>query len=174
MDLSCSITDGRFREQRSRLLEKVNGDSSKIVYIIETSNLSKLNKMYPSYRGALVNLIMFHNIRVVYTKDVQDTYETVMSLVKKLSEGEIGTIHTQNYGGLITKRQKKTDNIVINQLTCIVGVSLKIATSIKDKYNLTCINQLCELLKADPDILVKDTLVKSKLSSNIHKALITK
>ena len=75
-DLYSSIIDGRFREQKSRLLDSL-GDSNKICYLIEGSS-SKLitTKKVNMIRGSIVNLIFKHRYSVItcllYTSDAAD------------------------------------------------------------------------------------------------------
>ena len=76
-DLLCSIKDGRFREQRTRLMET----NVKIIYIIEGNIIS--DKLI---QGALENLALRHNICIIPTANEQQTIQVIKSLYNKIGQ----------------------------------------------------------------------------------------
>ena len=177
-DLCSSITDARFREQKTRLLNSVK-DPYKIIYIIEGSKkTARLSKKIMD--SALLNLMFKHHYHVIFTIDINDTVDTVKLLYEKIKTNVIDTKLDFNnkISPLPSKLIKKSDsiqpNIFIHQLAVIPGVSIDIAQKISMIYpNMI---SLLNALKEDASIL-KDIHVTSKrklgkkLSDKIYTSL---
>lgn len=168
-DLYSSIIDGRFREQKSRLLDSL-GDSNKICYLIEGYS-SKLitTKKVNMIRGSIVNLIFKHQYRVITTQNKIDTFDHILLLYKKYKNGEFQITNqpSENTVKLIRKCENLENSKLLNQLCLIPGISPPIAnaiilwlqdkgevslpkTSIKDKV---CIKTIIDLYnKNDCDL----------------------
>jgi ERCC4-type nuclease len=139
-DLSSSIKDSRFREQKSRLLSVYRPEQ--IVYIIEDSGRSSsiINHNLPeaTLRSAILNLAFKHGFKVVVTKNLNDTVNVLRVLHDKLSKGELN--ESEEYGkqdiGFIPIKKSKIsqDNALACQLTTIPGVSTGIALRIQEEY----------------------------------------
>lgn len=135
-DLSASIKDGRFREQKTRLLEST-GDPQRVIYIIEgyTNNFNKRLLPKDTLDSAIMNLSFKHNYKVLYTFSSEDTFYKLKKLYKKIKDKEFfGESTPGNKTNLISKTQKMSNNIFVNQLCVIPGVSKSIADSIVLKY----------------------------------------
>jgi ERCC4-type nuclease len=159
-DLSSSIIDGRFREQKGRLLESVN-DPCKILYIIE-NNKNKVTVSENVLQSAIINLIFKHGYKMLQTKDNNDTFNNVLLLYKKVRNGEINNTNNSNIvTRMISKSDKLKANIFVNQLCIIPGVSQIIAESIKNKY-INMNNLISEWNKLDQ---IKE---KEMMLMNIH------
>jgi ERCC4-type nuclease len=131
-DLSSSILDGRFREQKKRLLDSIS-DPSKITYIIENCSGSSSHKLQKNIlNGAILNLIYKHNYKVLQTTNSQNTFEMLTSLYTKYATNDIDIIGTSKK--LIKRSESAQNNKFINQLTLITGVSPNIASKIAEKY----------------------------------------
>lgn len=149
-DLSSSITDGRFREQKTRLLESIQ-DTNKICYLIEGNKgiVERDNFMLSNtiINGSLLNLSFRHKYHVIQTENKQDSFNMIMLLYKKFKNKEF---EQQSGGGDSVKLLKRSDKLIanklINQLCLIPGVSQRVATiiigypfntikSLIDKYN---------------------------------------
>jgi ERCC4-type nuclease len=132
-DLSASIKDSRFREQKQRLLDSLQ-DPGKICYLIENeSNKKVLSENI--INGAILNLIFKHHYKVVNTKDKLDTFNNIMLLYKKFQNDDFnvickGDFVKPNKIKLIKKSEKIESEKIINQLCLISGVSIIIAESI--------------------------------------------
>lgn len=180
-DLCSSITDGRFREQKSRLLQSTN-DPSKICYLIEGNKnvLDNFSLSHKIINGSILNLTFKHNYHIIQTENKQDTYNMIILLYNKLKTGEF---EKNNENTLDIKLLKRSDKIVENkllhQLCLIPGVSLKIAKSIEsypfvsikdlvDKYNSIQSVKDKELLLADIAITEKRRVGKA-LSKKIYE-----
>jgi crossover junction endonuclease MUS81 len=182
-DLSASIKDGRFREQKMRLLESV-GDSQRVIYIIEGyQNLfSNKKRLLPkdTLDSAIMNLMLKHHYIVFYTQNPQDTFEKLKKLYKKIVDKDIGEQLGNTNCNLISKTQKSSDNIFVNQLCMIPGVSKTIADSIAGKFST-----MKELLdsynncdnKKEMELMLVNTEINSKrkigkiLSKKIYTSL---
>ena len=85
-DLLSSINDGRYREQKSRLLS--NFKKSQICYIIENEISASLNKYRKSGRqiviGALVNKCFRDGLKTIKTRNIEETCEFLANICKKV------------------------------------------------------------------------------------------
>jgi ERCC4-type nuclease len=178
-DLCSSIKDGRFSEQKSRLLDTID-DPSKIIYIIEGDR----NKILPIYNvpkstidSAIQNLIFKHKYKVIFTDSTEETIENILLLYKKLVNNDF-----ESKGSTIKIVKKGTNsnqNVFMNMLCAIPGVNTKTAKAINYKYKSMNeliraydidVSGLKELLLSDIDISEKRKLGIS-LSTKIYKSL---
>lgn len=178
-DLCSSIIDGRFREQKSRLTESIT-DTSKIVYIIEGSKKiipasSKITS--GTVNSSILNLLFKHNFKVIRTEDLLDTFNNIKNLYKKVENKEFdkggGVIEVKPVK-LIKKGDKLNENVFINQLGVISGVSLNIAKKIREKYS--CMNDLIIAFEGGAEILkdlniTETKKIGKKLSVKIYNSL---
>lgn len=171
-DLSASIKDGRFREQKQRLLESIK-DNSKIVYIIEGE---WNNKLLPKniIDGAILNLIFIHNYKVIRTNSLDNTIEMMKLMYKKIETNKISKESESENGlcVLISKKDKDKTKIFENQLCMINGVSLKIAEAIKKKYkSIFCLIEtyMQKETEKEKELLLVDLVITDK--RKIGKAL---
>lgn len=77
-DLEASVMDGRYREQRGRLLTYSQETGARIVYIIEKSKLR--NWSQDTIRKFIIRLQLVHGITVFETVSTHDTAQFVRSL----------------------------------------------------------------------------------------------
>ena len=146
-DLLSSINDGRYREQKSRLLS--NFKKSQICYIIENEISSSLNKYRKSGRqiviGALVNKCFRDGLKTIKTKNIEETCEFLANICKKVvtnpdffevSESANNSHDSNKVDSYVANiKIAKKDNITpqrfsILSLTIIPGVSFNIASTI--------------------------------------------
>ena len=188
-DLYSSIQDGRYKEQKIRLMG--NYSIEKIVYIIEGNisqqniNFFKNSKSITS--GALLNMTFRDKIKVLRTKDINETCELLYSIGSKIIKNpEFFSVSnngntTDSISYLDTIKMAKKDNMNpklcnILQLSQIPGVSKMMAQTIIEKYgsisNLICEYQKiglndesCEKVKKD--ILKNIQLTNRKLGPTI-------
>ena len=129
-DLSSSIMDGRYKEQKQRLL----ASQKKIVYIIE--GLSKNNRglKYSTLQSAILNMQFRDNITVVRTKNIEETASMLIMMKDKLkfiNSEQCSPIAEYTPVMSLKKKNNMTKDVVyLNQLSCIPGVSHKIAKDI--------------------------------------------
>lgn len=138
-DFSSSIIDGRYNEQKTRLKES----NAYIIYIIEGLTKGKRGVNMNTILSAMYSLHKRDGFHVMRTKDVQETYD-VMNIINRRFENDEKPIDDC----LIIKRNKNKDTY-LNMLTCINGISQKIAEDIKINY--TNMSELLEHVKKSND-----------------------
>lgn len=160
-DLAASIKDGRHREQKSRLETM---DKSKIIMLIEGSinkpnDSIKYNRIDPyTIISSIYNTMFRDNFHVLHTSSPEETVFCLFNYVKKLYKTGLDFMKiedkpTMEENLIATMKLKKKDNITvdtfsISALSCIPGVSSKIATDLIAKYsNIT--NLLIEITGQD-------------------------
>lgn len=175
-DLCSSITDGRFRQQKERLLESTN-DASKILYIIERSNFHMNDTTRSYYNGALQNLLYKHHYKLLFTENLQDTFNNLCTLYKKFINGDFSKITNVAPTKLISKSSKLSNNIFALQLSAIPGLSYDTAQIIAKAYpSMSSLVNIYIDNKLDPFIL-SEFIIKDKrklgkaMSSKIYKTL---
>lgn len=181
-DLSSSIIDGRFREQKQRLLESVQYPE-KIIYIIE-GQTSTYEQTVPksTLNSSILNLMFKHKYNVIQTSNVLETYETIVMLYNKLLNDDFKISERTNItvNKLIKKSNVINDNILIHMLSVIPGVSVNIAKKISEQYkNLPeLINNYNSLLtQVGKENMLSDIKVTNKrklgtvLSTKIYNSL---
>ena len=140
-DLLASIKDGRYKEQKKRLLSNIT--STNITYIIEGDNVVSNNKYNSNIlHGSYLHTMFRDNIRVVYTKNTSDTATFIMILCSKLLDNpDKFTKYSQpeSYTDCLKLKKKKIENIDVNncyimQLSQIPNISSVIAKNIVAIY----------------------------------------
>jgi ERCC4-type nuclease len=180
-DLCSSITDGRFREQKTRLFDSI-GDTSKICYFIEGSK-SKARMSNTIINGAILNLIYKHKYTVVSTENKDDTFFTIVCLYKKwlnneyelidksqLNTNQLNTnqLNTQVQNNEPMKLLKRSDKInsdkFIHQLCLVPGISVSIANVIYSYIKLN--NNELDNNDLDNNDLNNNELNNNELNNN--------
>ncbi len=154
-DLEASILDGRYREQRGRILAFCEENKTQPMYILEGSLSSSTGRLQKSALMKFIQrLILHYQIPVIQTASIHETAELLQTMMEQWKEDPTRLKQT-------TERIKMTDNIHVhrksntadpNQFTvsCLVqcnGISTKIAEAILAK---------CGSLKAVMEIPVKE------------------
>ena len=160
-DLISSIHDGRYREQKARMLSTYN--QRYLSYIIEDDDIisSKVySKNKSTIQGAYINTLFRDNIRILFTKNISETVTLILSIAIKMVDNPKKFINISNevnnttidsslmsqsstdvsgYTDFIKLKKKKIDNIDINtcyimQLSQIPHISNVIAKNISKIY----------------------------------------
>jgi ERCC4-type nuclease len=148
-DLYSSIQDGRYKEQKIRLMG--NYPIEKIVYIIEGHISQQNTKFFKNSKsittGALLNMAFRDKLTVIRTENINDTRDILYSLGSKINKNpEFFSVNNVNNGNttdsisyLDTIKVAKKDNMnpkLCNmlQLSQIPGVSKVMAETIIEKY----------------------------------------
>lgn len=187
-DLYMSITDGRFRQQKERLIESIR-DPQKVLFVIEGSkkNYKAIDNVQNNLSEIIVdssiqNLIFKHNFKVINTENEADTFNNIILLYKKFSTHEFENSQTPKSTPikLVSKTDKVKNNIMSIQLCAIPGVSYSTALKITQVYKsmnnlIDQYNQCTEVtrkknLLADICISEKRKVGKA-LSNKIYDAL---
>ena len=146
-DLAHSIKDGRFREQKMRLIS--NYPTSKIMYLIEGNldlsmeieiqNALPIKTIYSS----IYNMILRDNLHVYKTTGISETLRFIKNMVWKLETQKLNFMKTytkQDYHeanmkmNLGKKKDMDKHTCFMYQLCQVKGVSQSIAKAITDKY----------------------------------------
>tara|TARA_B110000285_G_scaffold75883_1_gene87373 strand:- start:1113 stop:1907 length:795 start_codon:yes stop_codon:yes gene_type:complete len=178
-DLAASIKDGRYKEQKSRLIGL--SPTVTIIYIIEGT----LNTTFPKLKVSgiptstlqtcILQLSLQYKFTVIQTENVEHTCQIIQKMVQKaesfdshssyhnLSEKDKCTfIQKEQEEALILQNcgKKKSKKLSFISMLCqIPGVSLKIGTAISNIY--PTMNSLCvELLEhSEPDKMLEEVLL---------------
>jgi ERCC4-type nuclease len=148
-DLLSSVNDGRYREQKARLL--ANFKLNQICYLIENELSTSLNKYRKNGKqiviGAMVNKCFRDNIKMIKSKNIFETVDFLLNICKKvvshpeyfnqLNDEETSEDLSINYNSCIKISKKENitrDSFGILSLTIIPGISINIASTIMSKY----------------------------------------
>ena len=81
-DLSKSIKDGHYKEQKNRLLHSIDSNTRKI-YLLEGDDFSKFELPIKVYDGLIINTILRDNIHIFKTKNIEDTIKFLNDIYTK-------------------------------------------------------------------------------------------
>jgi crossover junction endonuclease MUS81 len=134
-DLCASIMDGRFRQQKERLLDSV-GNCEKVLYIIEGNKRTAVGINRCIVDSSIVNLIFRHKYKVLSTIDESDTLDNIALLYKKMEINDLekGAKSITAPIKLLSKKDKIKTNMMAIQLSAIPGVSFATALKISELY----------------------------------------
>lgn len=189
-DLIASIKDGRYREQKLRLINKQK-ENTQIYYLIE-GNINT-HKQKDLILSCIFNTMIRDNLKVIYSYNLKDTFDIIKKLIRKTTEFEkiLSTDSLQdkesnnhNDYSTVIKSEKKSNMTKeicsIAMLKQIPGVSTKCAKSILNKYlNISTLILKYESLDDEDNkkLLLKDIIIEkkkigTKLSEKIYNYLI--
>lgn len=154
-DLHASILDGRYKEQKARLLSNVS--QKYITYIIEGDNILSSNtysKNKSMIQSAYLHTLFRDNIRILYTKNIVETTTLILLISTKIIDKPEKFLYEEYtsdkcYTDFIKLKKKKIDNIdtkscFIMQLSQIPMISNVIAKNIYSKY--ICMANLIKMI----------------------------
>lgn len=140
-DLNNSIIDGRYKEQKNRLLSNYKH----ITYIIEGDDIIKsIMRSDKKISSVYINSIYRDKINIIFTKNIFETTTFLLTLCTKFIDNpdKYKNIEDKNIEYIDTikiKSQKikniTPDNCFILQLSQIPTISNKIASNIVNKYS---------------------------------------
>jgi ERCC4-type nuclease len=139
-DFHASITDGRYKNQKLRLLEWRNTDEQpsarkNIIYLFEEKTGDNKDK---AYWGALVNMILRDNIGVIQCDGMVRTAQVIADIKKKLDEDKFDELEgggrNISLEGYAKGKFNTPKHCYLGQLSLIPGLSPAIAGKIADKY----------------------------------------
>lgn len=86
-DLEASILDGRYREQRGRILAYCQENKTQPLYILEGGLHSHTGRLQTSAIMKFINRLIFHyQISVVQTGSVKETAELLTAIIEQQQE----------------------------------------------------------------------------------------
>jgi ERCC4-type nuclease len=143
-DLEASILDGRYREQRTRILSFCQENKTRPIYILEGALSSNTGRLEKSAIIKFINRLTLHyQIAVLHTSSVQETAEVIKALVQQWNEPDpMKTIKKKVDSVKVTDgihTQKKANAADYKQfgIMCLSqcpGVSVKMAEALMDKF----------------------------------------
>jgi ERCC4-type nuclease len=144
-DLSQSITDSRYRDQKRRMTEKYGYE--KVMYVIEgadvfcadPTNASRFSLPPDRLKGAIINTLVRDRMRVVCVKNVASTAVFVREVLERLRKDPASYIKNPGEATASEVSHAKSahmtkDTFGGHALSLIPGVSLSIAKVIMDCY----------------------------------------
>ena len=78
-DLSSSIKDGRYKEQKNRILHSIPSNIRKI-YLLE-GNAKEFKLPKSVLQGTILNTILRDNLHVYFTKNINETVEWIKMIL---------------------------------------------------------------------------------------------
>lgn len=141
-DFEASILDGRYREQRGRILAFCQEHKTQPVYVLEGYLSSQTRSLPKSTLMKYMNrLIMHYQIPVIQTASVQETSELIQTLVEQWKEDPTALQRTTELvkvaDGLHVHKKANAADPRQFALACLAqcpGVSVKMAEAILDHY----------------------------------------
>jgi ERCC4-type nuclease len=141
-DLAASLKDGRYKEQKHRMLSQYA--PKQLTYIIEGATPTSMDDKYgiskPVYDGMFIYTMYRDGIHVVHVPSTQDTAKFIWSVATKVQQNP-AKFDSSNEDYVSSRKAKSrridnmtTDTCYIMQLCQIPGVSIKLAKSIQDRY----------------------------------------
>jgi len=140
-DLLSSINDGRYKEQKTRLLSL----SANVNYIIEGDSITSIKNFnnQKTLTSVYLNSIYRDKINVFFTFDINDTITFLLLLATKIIDKpenfNIKVNNPNNYIDICKIKTKKNANIdketcYLLQLSQIPSISKELAKKIKNIY----------------------------------------
>lgn len=162
-DLQSSINDGRYKEQKLRLLQTREETGCIIVYILERS-LQSNNRvldftcMNSGMVGSILNTCLRDRIFVLQTSGLEDTAAALDGMWKRFVKEPL-IYFGENAGTMLSKtahtdaliKTKRKGNIdgetcFLMQLSCIPSISMKKAQAIAAHFQVNTIGSLVHAL----------------------------
>jgi|UniRef100_A0A6C0BI20 ERCC4-type nuclease len=173
-DLEASILDGRYREQRGRLLASCHENKTQPMYIVEGSFSSGTGRLTKKALMKFINRLIFHyNIAVMQTASINETAELIQTLAEQWKEDPSSLQRT-------TELVKVTDGIHVQKkanamdprqfaICCIAqcpGVSVKAAEQL-----VTTFGSLPGVIQATKEEIEKVKVGARKIGPVVSKRL---
>ena len=139
-DLEASILDGRYRDQRARILAYCQENKAQPMYILEGSLGSLTGRLQKKAIMKFINRLIFHyQIPVMQTSSVQETGELLHALLEQWNDDPTNLQRTTELvkvtdGIHIQKKANSAEQFGISCLAQCPGVSVKMAEALIDKF----------------------------------------
>lgn len=174
-DFASSLSDGRYREQKTRLL---NTDVKWKGYILEGKfpsqgiRVGRRTISREAYYSSIIGMSCRDNLKVFTTDDVSHTARLLAQLVKKLPD-YLGKTSDDTYNESLIKsvstvrKENMTPEVCyLAQLCQIPGISHRIAKCISEKYP-----KMSSLISAAHSELSETSLGKRRLGKVMAKRI---
>ena len=154
-DLKSSLSDGRYSEQKARLLAyRDEHEHCKIVYLFE-GHVPTIADEKQS-RAASIKMAVRDGISVIYSGNAKESAKTLEYLQKCLLDGTLeaehkrATVEASGYAGVVhhsKKRKNAEENMAAIMLCAIPGVSAVKAKAVLDAF--PTLAELVDAVRAD-------------------------
>lgn len=165
-DFAASIKDGRWREQKARMLAwRDQHPECRVFYIIEGS-MGRTPMPKKTLFSAMANTILRDGIHVLRTASIAET-----ALYLRVFSEKCGQTLASHSGirAPTTKRKRAEDNAWLRMLMCVKGVSERVAEAIVAVY--PTLPTLQEQLRAEPKALRDITVGKRHIGKQTLRYL---
>ena len=152
-DLSSSIKDGRYKEQKNRILNTVLVNVRKI-YIFEGNNANDFELSQKIYESTVINSIIRDNIHIYISKSIHDT----INFIRKINEN-LPTYYDNLYNNVLNS------NNITQILSTDVPCGLNQVKKKNSDYETCFHNMLCGI----PGISSKISGIFVEEFKNINK-----
>lgn len=178
-DLQSSLTDGRYKEQKYRMLSA----GIPFLYILEGESFLQIKEpttMEKALQTIELDLCMSNKSQLIRTRDVADTAHFLLLCMKYLGKTSNIQPHDHSEEDFICKKRSKcvTESNILKVMLCqIPGVSIKISNAISSFYNASpseFFSKLSDSTRMIDDISIITTGSKKigkKLAQNIVQIL---
>lgn len=144
-DMLSSIKDGRYKEQKVRLLSCLANQKAHHIFYILEGNIEKLSNVQKKLiYGSWISCQFRDNINIIRTNSVNETCEFITRLIDRINSNcsdfiKNDNVKTIDINYLKTIKTKKKHNITPNiaqilMLATIPNVSSSISTKIIEEY----------------------------------------
>ena len=185
-DLFSSLKDGRYREQKTRLLSLYGNDKNiKLCYILEgkyNNSCSYLHGTLSQIHGCLISMLFRDDIYVMNTSTLEESYELILQLRKRILKNVNDFFNVNDNNLLSQKTSNPKDNSNNNDSTVkklIIDTSTRGIThhSLLNNYvkskkqdNITENNCASLMLSYIPGVSIKtSSLIMNEYNNSIVK-----
>ena len=161
-DLSSSVVDGRYLEQKVRLQTFSTTHNVPVVYIIEGCSMMCHNdvRLSENSLSALKMSMLFDNdIKVVYTESTQQTVEFLRRAFGHISSNlDSNTCPKATIDDIMCMKKNRlitSSNLFRLQLSQIPGVSIKLSQVISSTFDNSAVTFFAELAKEGRESMEK-------------------
>ena len=138
-DLSTSIKDGRYKEQKNRILNSISNNIRKI-YLLE-GNKKDFTLSKNVLDGTIINTIIRDNIHIFISKNIDETIKFINNILKNIDKYKNNIINNENNietNNVLINTSKKSnmssETCFVNMMSGIPGISKKTAVKFVDKF----------------------------------------
>lgn len=135
-DLTASIKDGRYKNQKTRMLQQYR--HTQYYYIVEGSvAFGNTTQPLVSVESALVNMMLRDHIGVFHTTTLRQTYELLCGIVKRFVADPEKYLQPTEMREQVVVETSQGDSVqkVYEKLLCqIPGVSQKSAAALQERW----------------------------------------
>jgi len=170
-DLSSSIKDGRYKEQKERMIHSLKNKTRKIM-LIEGSNFSEFTLASNIYNSVITNTLIRDNISIYHSKNLEGTLEFIENIILQLPKyyddlrNEIINDVAKDFNNSHSCSSKKKENLNAqicfrNMLVQIPGLSASIANIYMEKYkNMELFIKTLKNLGEENDVCIGHKIIK--------------